>query len=470
MEQLKTNTKLIALLIVGAVAWSFSHPDLLTPQAWHLFIVVVLTITGVVIDAASMGALCLLSLTILCLTQTLTLNEALSSYGTPVVWLVFFAFCIARGFISTGLGSRIAYFFVSLFGKSTLGLSYSFVVSDLILAPAVPSNTARGAGILFPIIKSLVEEFEGTSHDPSRHGRIGSFLIKVAFQSNVITSAMFVTALAGNPLAVEFAAGMGIDIGWTRWALAALVPGLFMLTVTPLIIYAIAPPKLKQLDNAQSRARTKLQSMGRMSFHEWIMLGTFLFLLVLWIFGNQLGINSALAAMVGIIILLFSGVFKWDDIVKERTAWNTFVWFGSLITLAAQLEKKGVISWFGTIVAGAVTFDSWMLTFFVVVIIYFYTHYFFASTTALISSLFPVFLHVILKAGAPPFFAAITLAVMSTLSAGLTHYGTGTAPVYYATGYVSMRKWWGLGAVLSVFYLVTWFTLGTVWCQFLGLW
>ena len=65
------------------------------------------------------------------------------------------AFFISRGFVKTGLGRRIALQFVRLFGKKTLGLAYSLVGVDLILAPATPSNTARAGGIMFPIIQSL---------------------------------------------------------------------------------------------------------------------------------------------------------------------------------------------------------------------------------------------------------------------------------------------------------------------------
>lgn len=63
---------------------------------------------------------------------------------------------IARGFIKTGLGRRIALQMIRLLGKRTLGLAYGLAVADLILSPAMPSNTARcvGGGGLF--IRSLI--------------------------------------------------------------------------------------------------------------------------------------------------------------------------------------------------------------------------------------------------------------------------------------------------------------------------
>jgi DASS family divalent anion:Na+ symporter len=464
------NLKLLLICLAGLVAWFLPPPASLSPEGWHLFIVFVLTIIGVITKAIAMGALCFLSMGVLTLTHTLTIEEALNSYGSYVTWLVLFAFCLARGFLSTGLGNRVAYFFVSLFGKSTLGLSYSFVISDLILSPAIPSNAARGGGVLFPIIKSLAEEFEDHTPEPGRHKRIGGFLIKVGFHANVITSAMFVTALAGNPLAVAFAGSLGIDIGWSRWALAMLVPGLFMLLLMPLIVYAVYPPGIKHLEGAQQLAKRKLKEMGPMSSQECIMLFVFIGLVTLWILGKVLGISATTAALGGIVALLLSGVLKWDDVIKEKEAWNTFIWFGCLISLAGHLEQKGVASWFASEVSSFIIFDNWAYTFLAGIVIYFYTHYFFASSTSLITSLFPAILHVMLKAGAPPVYAAISLAVLSTLSSGLTHYGTTPAPIYYSAGYVSTKQWWSIGALLSFFYLVTWLVLGTTWCRFVGLW
>ena len=85
-----------------------------------------------------------------------------------------------------------------------MGLAYSLVGVDLILAPATPSNTARAGGIMFPIIKSLSESFGSTPKDGTER-KMGAFLIFTEFQGNLITAAMFLTAMAGNPIAQSLA-------------------------------------------------------------------------------------------------------------------------------------------------------------------------------------------------------------------------------------------------------------------------
>ena len=45
--------------------------------------------------------------------------------------------------------------FVAACGASTLGLAYGLAVAEALLAPAMPSTTARAGGIFMPIINSL---------------------------------------------------------------------------------------------------------------------------------------------------------------------------------------------------------------------------------------------------------------------------------------------------------------------------
>jgi len=130
---------------LGVIIWFLPAPDGVTAAAWHLFAIFVATIMGIVLEPLPMGAVALLGIAAATLTRTLTLGEALSGFSNRIIWLVVMAFFISRGFIKTGLGARIAYSFMSLLGRRTLGLGYSMIATDLVLAPVIPSITARAA-------------------------------------------------------------------------------------------------------------------------------------------------------------------------------------------------------------------------------------------------------------------------------------------------------------------------------------
>lgn len=460
---------LFATLIVGLVLWIIPPPEGVELAAWQLFAIFVATIFGLIFKPLPMGAVAIIGTTMTALTGVLSVTDALSGFSNSTIWLIVLAFFIARGFIKTGLGARIAYLFVRLLGRRTLGLSYGLILTDLVLAPAIPSNTARAGGVVYPILKAVSKVY-GSDPQEGTSRKIGAFLTKTAFQGTVITSAMFLTAMAANPLAAKLAGDMGVEITWGGWALAALVPGVLSLLIVPWLIYKIYPPEIKETPDAANMARNKLAEMGAVTQSEWIMLGAFVLLLVLWIFGSNLAISATVAAMVGLGVLLITGVLTWDDIRKEEGAWDTLVWFAALVMMASSLNKLGFIPWFSEKVGGMVGDTAWLPALIILSLVYFYSHYLFASNTAHVSAMYAAFLGVALAIGAPPVLAALVLAFFSNLFSSMTHYGTGPAPVLFGAGYVELSDWWKIGLLVSAVNIVIWLGAGGLWWKIIGLW
>lgn len=145
----------LVVIAIGVLVWFLPHPDAVSAQAWHLFAIVLATILGLIFQPLPIGAVAFFGVTVAILTNVMKPSEALSGYASTTIWLIVCAFMIARGFIKTDLGKRIAYKIISMLGDSTLKLGYSIVISDAVISPAMPSSGARAGGILFPIVKSL---------------------------------------------------------------------------------------------------------------------------------------------------------------------------------------------------------------------------------------------------------------------------------------------------------------------------
>jgi len=461
---------LLVAFAFGICIWLIPLPTGVEPRAWQLLAVFGGLIVGLIGKALPMGGISFLALTILIVTHTLTMKEAFSGFSHPIIWLVVAAFLISKSFIKTGLGMRMAYHFVALFGKKTLGLCYSITATELFLAPAIPSATARAGGVIFPIVKALAISF-GSS--PERHSQrlIGSYLILTAYYINLITSAMFITAMAGNPLIVAILQDIGINLTWGSWALAASVPGIISLIAVPYIVYLLYPPEIKDTPEAKKLANDQLTKMGPVSLYEWITLTVFIMLITLWIFGEQLlGLESTTVAFMGVCILMITGVLTWDDIKKEHEAWDTLVWFSTLIMIAGFLNTLGLTTWMSHHIQYMLEGTSIFVALPLLIIIYFYTHYLFASNTAHITSMLAAFLTVGIALGAPPYLLALSMAFCSSLFACLTHYGTGCAPILFGSEYVNLKTWWKMGFIMSIFFLVTWVGIGSLWWKVLGLW
>ncbi|GMN26332.1 hypothetical protein TIFTF001_001274 [Ficus carica] len=462
---------LLASIATGIIIWFVPVPSGVSRNAWQLLAIFLATIVGIITQPLPLGAVALLGLGASVLTKTLTFSAAFSAFGDPIPWLIALAFFFARGFIKTGLGNRIAYQFVSLFGSSSLGLGYSLVFSEALLAPAIPSVSARAGGIFLPLVKSLCVAC-GSNVGDGTENKLGSWLMLTCFQTSVISSSMFLTAMAANPLSATLTLNtIKQTLGWTDWAKAAIVPGLVSLLVVPLLLYVIYPPTVKSSPDAPKLAREKLEKMGPMNTNEIIMAGTLLLTVGLWVFGGMLNVDAVTAAILGLSILLVTGVVTWKECLSEAVAWDTLTWFAALIAMAGYLNKYGLISWFSQSVVKLVggLGLSWQYSFGILVLLYFYSHYFFASGAAHIGAMFTAFLSVASALGTPSYLAAMVLAFLSNLMGGLTHYGIGSAPVFYGANYVPLAKWWGYGFLISVVNIIIWLGVGGVWWKFIGL-
>lgn len=449
--------------------WFLTPPESLTQKSWNLLVIFLSTILSFVIAPLPMGAMAVLAATLCIVTNTVPLTQVLASFGSSIVWLIISAFLLARGFIKSGLGARVAFYFIKFLGKSTLGLAYGLTLTELIFSPGTPSNTARGGGIINPIIKGLAKEYNSNPNDNTQR-KISSFLFKLLYQINVITSAMFVTATAGNPLVVDIVSAHGIDLSWSKWALACSVPGFINLMVVPIFLYFIYPPEIKNTPEAPEFAQKSLRELGPMSFDQIIMLGVFILLLTLWILGSFLSIDATTAGLVGLSLLLITGVLSWKDIQTEEDAWNTFIWMSILIMLSVKLAQYGITKWFGDFMLSYMIGLGWVYGLIIICVIYYYIHYFFASMTAHISALYATFFVACVSLGAPPMLTALILAVFSSLSAGLTYFGTGSGPIYFGSKCVTSKEWFLYGFLVSLVNIIIWSICGGVWWKILGYW
>lgn len=482
---LKKIPALIAVAIGLLIWFVIPVPDGVDIRAWHLLAIFIATIAGIIGKALPLGAVAIIGMMMVAVTGVTSdtvagaTKDALSSLSSPLIWLIGLSVMVARGLIKTGLGARIGYYFISLFGKKTLGIAYSLSISELVLAPITPSNTARGGGIIHPIMRSISESFHSTPEEGTRK-KIGRYLALVNYNTNPITSAMFITATAPNPLVVKSVAdltGSTIHLSWGTWALAMLLPGLVCLLLMPLIVWLMAPPEIKSTPDAADFARERLHQLGRIKRDEWIMLGVFALMLLLWadvpaaLLGSAFKVHSTATALLGLCLLLITGVLTWDDILKEKSAWDTIVWFAALVMMAGFLNKLGLISWVAQQIQGNIASMgmSWQVAVVILTLIYLYAHYFFASTTAHISAMFAAFYGAGLALGAPPMLYALMLAAASSLMMSLTHYATGTAPVIFNSGYATLGEWWRTGFVVSIINIIVWVAVGLFWWKVLGL-
>lgn len=463
----KIAAPVVAAISVGLI----SSPAGLGQNAWYFFAIFIGVVLGLILETLPGSAIGLIGVTIVAALAPWTLfapaelstpgfnapgraiEWALSGFSNSTVWLAFSAFMFGTAYDRTGLGRRIALSLVKLMGRRTLFLGYAVMLSDVILAPFTPSNTARSAGMIFPIIRSLPPLYNSQPNDPSAR-KIGAYILWTGFATSCVTSSLFLTALAPNLLAIDFIRKAGnIEITWLEWFFAFAPAGIPLLLALPFLVYVIYPPSLKQSTEAPVWARQELTNLGPLTIREGAVAFLALTAILLWIFGGPF-INATTVALVVVSIMLLTGIVTWDDVVSNREAWKTLTLLATLVTLSDGLYRTGLIGWFATMAAGAMSGLSPNLTIVGLVGVYFLSHYLFASLTAHATAMLPILLSLGLSMPEVPFKKlALMLGLTQGIMGVLTPYATGPAPVYANSGYITSAEYWRLGTVFGIIFL-----------------
>ena len=449
--------KFILVSLIGIFPLIIDLKTNLNQEALKLLFIFIATIFSLILKPLPSGVSALVSIASLNLLGILTTKEIFTGFSQPVVWLVIFSLGIAISIAQSGLGRRIAFMFIKAFGRSPMGLAYSLAITDVVLAPGMPSVTGRSAGIIMPIIQGVAKIAQNSNPG------LSSYLILCSYHTTVVTSSMFLTAMAANPLIQEIASNFDVQISWSLWALGGLLPGLISIVFIPMIMMLMNPPQVKSMEGVYLAVQGQLDSLGQWTRKEIFVACTLFTLIVLWMFGDRVNINPVLTSMLGIILLVVSGALNWEDFLASKEMWNVFIWFSVIVLLASKLADFGIVDWISNHTISQISGLNWKAGLLCLLGVYFYSHYFFASSTAHVASMYLPFLAMGIKLGVPKLVCALSLGYASSLMGCLTHFGLSPGPILFGLGYVTAKKWWQIGLVMSLVHILIWLIIAPFW-------
>jgi divalent anion:Na+ symporter, DASS family len=460
-EARRTLAAQVTTAALAAALWWIAPPEGLTVQAWRLFVVFAAAIFAVVIGALPILTASVFAVAAAVLTGLLSPADAYSGFGNGTILLIVVAFLVADAVVKCGLGTRAGHWIVSRFGKSTLGLSYSIFALDAVIAPAFPSNTAR-SGVLYPLALSLAEAGGAAPDRPDRR-RLGAFLMYSGIVSLSVSSALWLTAMAANPLGTEIARGVGVEIGFGRWLVASSVPTICAMLALPLLLYRVIGPEVTATPEAPAAAREALAALGPLTRQERIVLIVFVGMVTLWASAASFGLDSTAIAFLGLGVLLATGAITLKDIAKQGDVLATFIWFAVLFTLSSQLNALGFMAFIGKHLASALGGLASPTAGLILVAAYILLHYLFVSQTAHLLALFGVFLGVGVKLGVNPSVLAFQLLFATNYFSAITPQGSSANLLFVGSGYLSQGDLYRLGAITTGVSALIYFVIGTAW-------
>lgn len=451
---------------LAAVIWFCPVPAGLTTNAWHLFAVFVTAIVSVLAGIFPLLTSTMLAAGAVVLTNTVSATKAFSGFANPSVLLVVIAFLVAQAVVKSGLGRRISLIMVGLFGRSSLGLAYSIVITDAAIAPAFPSNTARG-GVLYPIVLSVAQG-SGSFPQNNQSRRLGGYLMFCTMASLAVSSALWMTATSANPIAIQVAKESGVNVGFGKWLFASCVPALTAIALLPWVVSRLFPPGVHATPDAPVVARKALAELGPLSREEWITASAFVLMVTGWIFADKLGLNVTSIAFTGLGLLLMSGVLTANDITTQGDTLATFLWLAVLFALSGQLNELGFMGYVGQRLASYMGGLSWPFAYLALVLIYVALHYVFVSQSSQVLALLGIFLDVGIRSGVPSHLMAFSLFFASSYFSVITPQGGSQNVIFVGSGYLTQRELYRLGLLTTAFFLAVFLLVGTGWIMLVG--
>jgi divalent anion:Na+ symporter, DASS family len=451
----------VATFALALGLWFTPIPAGLTSQAWHLFAVFAAAIFSVIVNAFPLLTAAMLAAAAAVLTGTITPAKAFAGFANGSVLLVVVAFLVASSVVKSGLGRRISFLVVSAFGRSTLGLAYSIFLTDAVIAPAFPSNTAR-SGVLFPIVLSLAQG-AGSVPEDDKSRRVGGYLMFCGMASLAVSSALWMTATSVNPIGVEIARQFGLKINFGSWLVAAAVPALAAVLLLPLVLYRLFPPGVSATPDAPAAAREALRTMGPLSRDEKVVAVAFVLMVAGWVMAGTLKLDLTAVAFAGLGALLATSVLTVDDIAKEGGTLTTYLWLAVLFAMSGQLNELGFMGYVGGRLSSALAGISWPAAYVALMILYVLMHYLFVSQSSQVLALFGVFVEVGQRAGVPTPLMAFALLFASSYFSTITPQGGSQNVIFVGSGYLQQGELYKLGALTTAFCLLVFLVLGTPW-------
>ena len=451
----------IVMMAAAAVWLAVPVPEELAPEGWQLLVIFMGTIASVIVGALPIFVAAVGALVLATLTSTLTPAQVFAGFSDSLILLIVVAFLIARAVAKSGLGDRVAYMIIARLGRTTMGLGYAMVATDLLIAPAIPSNTAR-SGVLFPIVRALAIG-AGSRPDEATRRRAGAYLMMVSMAGLSLSSTLWLTGMSANPIGAGIAADFGVEVTFGSWVLAASVPALLAFAVMPYLLHRVFGPDVVETPEAPAEARRCLAEMGPMSAHERIMAGVFLGVVVAWSLASWLGLNYAVIAFAGLFVLMIFGVLSVRDLHEEGGTLVVWMWFAILYTLSRQLDELGVMAYLGDHISHATSGLSWPVAYFILLVSYVLLHYLFVSQTAHLVAVFPVYMAVGVSAGVPPSLLALMLLFATNFFSCITPQGSSGNVIFVGSGYLEQTEIYRYGGMVTLVNLLIFGVIGTAW-------
>ena len=298
-------------------------------------------------------------------------KEVSSHYFNHIIFLFIGGFIVALAMERWNLHKRIALSVLLCFGDRPRWILLGFMTATAFLSMWI-SNTATTM-MMVPIVLAVIAKIDESSESHRSDRFATGLLLGVAYGASIGG----IATLVGTPpnmvltkiFEMKFPDAPQID--FASWFLFGFPISLIMLAGTWCLLARFCVGAADHMPMERDVLRRQRAELGRLTFPEWVVLGDFCLLIVLWLFrrGINVGsfqlagwsswfahpeyINDGTVAVAAAALLFFipAGRGRSTRVMDWRTAgrlpWEIVLLFGGGFALAGGIEGSGLSDFLG---------------------------------------------------------------------------------------------------------------------------
>jgi sodium-dependent dicarboxylate transporter 2/3/5 len=442
----------------------FLDPFSLGPSANKVLAVAVWMITWWITEAIPMPAVALMPLVLFPLFGIAKISEAALPYANEVVFLFMGGFMIGLGIEKWNLHRRIALSIVRLTGTGGNGIILGFILSTGFISMWL-SNTATTM-MMYPIAASVISVVFAQQRDSvgARNFAL-CIMLAIAYASNFGG----IGTIIGTPPNVAYVSFIskkfGYDIPFFSWMLVSLPVAILLLISLYFVLIRMFPNRLVANGEMTDLIRDELKALGPITTPEKRVLTIFVLTAFLWIFRDLINkievfrLDDNMIAVFGALLMFIvpagseqepnEKILSWQD--TSKMAWGILLLFGGGITLAAALEKAGLIGMLGNWLAGFSGSSLLLLILVIATLSIFISEV--MSNVAQVIVFAPVVTGIATAIGADPLALGIPMTLAASC-ASMMPMGTPPNAIVFSSGYIKLKDMIKAGLVMNLISIV----------------
>ena len=462
-----TSRKPLLAMLAGPALFVlvlFLDPFSLGPSANKVLAVAVWMITWWITEAIPMPAVALMPLVLFPLLGIAKISEAALPYANEVVFLFMGGFMIGLGIEKWNLHRRIALSIVRLTGTGGNGIILGFILSTGFISMWL-SNTATTM-MMYPIAASVISVVFAQQRDSlgARNFAL-CIMLAIAYASNFGG----IGTIIGTPPNVAYVSFIskkfGYDIPFFSWMLVSLPVAILLLISLYFLLIRMFPNRLVANGEMSDLIRDELKALGPITTPEKRVLTIFVLTAFLWIFRDLINkievfrLDDNMIAVFGALLMFIvpagseqeptEKILSWQD--TSKMAWGILLLFGGGITLAAALEKAGLIGMLGNWLAGFSGSSMLLLILVIATLSIFISEV--MSNVAQVIVFAPVVTGIAAAIGADPLALGIPMTLAASC-ASMMPMGTPPNAIVFSSGYIKLKDMIKAGLVMNLISIV----------------